>query len=60
MRNKERNILIASGIGFLGVLIFMAIKNFLKQESEQPSDEFRLFSEEEAEQQHGVEYFSMK
>lgn len=60
MRNKERNILIASGIGFLGVLIFMIIKNFLKQESEQPSDEFRLFSEEETEQQHGVEYFSMK
>lgn len=60
MRNKERNILIASGIGFLGVLIFMIIKNFLKQEPEQPSDEFRLFAEEEVEQQHGVEYFSMK
>lgn len=60
MGKKEKNILIASGIGFLGVLIFMLVRSLLKQESEQSLDEFRLFSEEEGEQQHGVEYFSMK
>lgn len=60
MRKKELNILIASGVGLFTVLALVAVRKFLKSNPDTIIDEFRLFSTEEEEPQHGVEYYSMK
>lgn len=60
MKKRERNVLIAGGIGFLAVVSFFVVRNILKTTNHNSLDEFRLFSEEEGDEQHGVEYFYQK
>lgn len=65
MRKQERNVLIASGFGFLMVLGIFAFKKILKVEDYEDQDYNDVVAKQDKvsdqnDDQHGVEYFSMR
>lgn len=63
MSNLEKKVLYAGGVGFLAVLGFIAVRKWLKKESEDLyyGDFQRIFlnSDQNQENNDGVEYFSV-
>lgn len=65
MRKQERNVLIAGGFGFLMVLGLFAFKKILKIEEYEDQDYNDIVTKndsknDQSDDQHGVEYYSMR
>ena len=65
MRKQERNVLIAGGFGFLMVLGLFAFKKILKIEEYEDQDYNDIVTKndsknDKSDDQHGVEYYSMR
>ena len=61
---KEAGILLAGSIGFSAALSFIGIKKILQRKQKKYNDYYadhhRHFHKENADEEHGVEYFAMK